>query len=126
MNDLNKLREEFEKLPVIAHGIKHRQFYFDDQDDCYTPTSSSHYHDAVYANGALDAYQEQQAKIDAIVNIVREANLSGGNSSVAIVYDEIQKLLKIPDSKVREDDALKAQLDKQNRTDFEIIEQTLK
>ena len=35
-----------------------------------------------------------KAKIDAIVSIVREADLSNGNSSVAIVHDEIMELLK--------------------------------
>lgn len=35
-----------------------------------------------------------KAKIDAIVSIVREADLSDGNSSVAIVHDEIMELLK--------------------------------
>ena len=35
-----------------------------------------------------------KAKIDAIVSVVREADLSDGNSSVAIVHDEIQELLK--------------------------------
>lgn len=64
MTDLNKLREEFETLPVIAHGLKHRQIYFDDGEDCYAPTSSTHYHDAVYANGAWYAYQEQQKLLD--------------------------------------------------------------
>ena len=52
-----------------------------------------------------DAYkagqQSKQAEIDAlknlideIVGIVREADLSDGNSSVAIVHDEIKELLK--------------------------------
>lgn len=35
-----------------------------------------------------------KSKIDAIVSIAREADLSDGNSSVAIVHDEIQELLK--------------------------------
>ena len=43
---------------------------------------------------AEQAWNARQAEIDAIVSIVREADLSDGNSSVAIVHDEIQELLK--------------------------------
>ena len=35
-----------------------------------------------------------KAKIDGIVNIIAEAYKSDGNSSVEIVHDEIQELLK--------------------------------
>lgn len=38
--------------------------------------------------------QEQQKKIDEFVSIVHEAYMSDGNSSVEIVYDKIQGLLK--------------------------------
>jgi len=47
-----------------------------------------------WINGAWYAFQEQQKKIDEIVSIVRDADLSDGDSSVAIVHDEIQELLK--------------------------------
>lgn len=63
------------------------------------------YHD-IYAKNLADKFyqagqQSKQAEIDAlknlideIVSIVREADLSDGGSSVAIVHDEIQELLK--------------------------------
>ena len=63
------------------------------------------YHDIYAKNLAEQFYQagqqSKQAEIDAlknlideIVSIVREADLSDGDSSVAIVHDEIQELLK--------------------------------
>lgn len=54
-----------------------------------------------YDNGFKAGQQSKQAEIDAlknlideIVGIVREADLSDGDSSVAIVHDKIQGLLK--------------------------------
>lgn len=63
------------------------------------------YHDIYAKNLAEQFYNASQqskqaeidalkSKIDAIVSIVREADLSDGNSSVAIVHDEIMELLK--------------------------------
>ena len=47
-----------------------------------------------FINGAWYAFQEQQKKIDDFVNIINDAYMSNGNSSVEIVYDKIQELLK--------------------------------
>lgn len=54
-----------------------------------------------YDKGFKAGQKSKQAEIDAlknlidgIVGIVREADLSDGDSSVAIVHDKIQELLK--------------------------------
>lgn len=83
------MREQFEKLPEIAELLIEAQF--DEQTGEYVSYWS---YKSGYLNGAWYAFQEQQKKIDEIVGIVREADLSNGNSSVAIVHDEIQELLK--------------------------------
>lgn len=93
-------REEFEKLPEIANILEFGLVKFKDgkyvflNSSYYLNCSASVFQHLGYLNGAWYAYQEQQKKIDAIVGIVRKADLSDGNSSVAIVHDEIQELLK--------------------------------
>ena len=94
---MSKTREEFEKLPEIAEifkGLHPTIIWFCDKSNKYA-TSFSGFDDRVmWLNGAWYAFQEQQKKIDEIVSIVRDADLSDGDSSVAIVHDEIQELLK--------------------------------
>lgn len=86
------IREEFEK----SEHIKERLAIccYDENIGYYLSIQMCDYASASYLNGAWYAFQEQQKKIDAIVSIVREADLSDGNSSVAIVHDEIMELLK--------------------------------
>lgn len=83
------MREQFEKLPEIAQLLI--EAVFNDQTGEYV---SYYAYRTGYLNGAWYAFQEQQKKIDEIVGIVCEADLSNGDSSVAIVHDEIQELLK--------------------------------
>ena len=87
------IREEFEKLPEIAARIG-VGIYWNEYQQKYQTDLSNLSPTVCYLNGAWYAFQEQQKKIDAIVSIVREADLSDGNSSVAIVHDEIMELLK--------------------------------
>ena len=87
------IREEFEKLDGIAETIKNGIYYYE-KSNSYCSAVGTSYVSLARINGAWYAFQEQQKKIDAIVSIVREADLSDGNSSVAIVHDEIMELLK--------------------------------
>ena len=86
-------REEFEKLEEVAARIGFG-IYWNEYQQKYQTDLSNLSQTVCYLNGAWYAFQQQQKKIDAIVSIVREADLSNGNSSVAIVHDEIQELLK--------------------------------
>ena len=89
------IREKFEKLPEIKLRLIGMVFCFSKSQ--YIPKNKIIKEVVVAAkevNLAWYAFQEQQKKIDAIVSIVREADLSDGDSSVAIVHDEIQELLK--------------------------------
>lgn len=91
------MREGFEKLPDIKRKMAMLIKYDADSEMYkYMGVSIDEFYAAKlnFINGAWYAYQEQQKKIDAIVGIVREADLSNGNSSVAIVHDEIQELIK--------------------------------
>lgn len=89
------MREDFERLPEIVQGLRH--CHYDESTNIYH-ADAAHVEEfewhTQFVNGAWYAFQEQQKKIDEIVGIVREADLSNGDSSVAIVHDEIQELLK--------------------------------
>ena len=85
-------REEFEKSEHIKERLA--ICYFDTNIGCYLSIQLRDYASASYLNGAWYAFQEQQKKVDAIASIITEAYMSGGNSSVEIVYDKIQELLK--------------------------------
>ncbi len=89
------IREEFEKLDEIAKKLSASDgVYWSSHHGYYNSLHEYDDYDVGFVNGAWYAFQEQQEKIDAIVSIVRDADLSDGNSSVAIVHDEIQELLK--------------------------------
>lgn len=90
---MSETREEFEKLPVVA-GILSNHVFWHDECEQYQASDDDTMDDADWLNGAWYMYKEQQKKIDEIVSIVRDADLSDGDSSVAIVHDEIQELLK--------------------------------
>ena len=97
MIDTNEMREQFEKLPEVYKKLKDLHptiVWFCDQENQYASSFEGFQNMVIWLNGALYAYQERQKMIDAIVSIVREADLSNGDSSVAIVHDEIMELLK--------------------------------
>lgn len=64
------MREEFEKLPEIAIAIK-QGIYYNERDNCYHSISGASYLAIAMINGAWYAYQEQQKKIDAIIDCVK-------------------------------------------------------
>ena len=88
------IREEFEKLPEIRKIMNENGIHFMNHSGWYEARDFKDFEYEQYINGAWYAFQEQQKKIDEIVSIVRDADLSDGDSSVAIVHDEIQELLK--------------------------------
>ena len=91
---MSKTREEFEKLPEIRKIMNENGIHFMNHSGWYEARDFKDFEYEQYINGAWYAFQEQQKKIDEIVSIVRDADLSDGDSSVAIVHDEIQELLK--------------------------------
>lgn len=88
------MRNEFEKLPEIEDGLRH----------CHYDKSTGIYHaDAAHVeefewhtqfiNGAWMAFQEQQRKIDAIINLC--SNKRGDiHWQVDSFIEEIEELLK--------------------------------
>ena len=57
-------REEFEELTGIKGLIKHEQIYWSDESDCYIAEDFDFDIDAIFANGAWYAYQEQHKKVE--------------------------------------------------------------
>ena len=88
------MREQFENLPEIRKIMNENGIYFMNHSGWYEARDFKDFEYEQYINGAWYAFQEQDKKIDAIVSIVREADLSDGISSLAIVHDEIKELLK--------------------------------
>lgn len=86
-------RKEFEENPVCKekldmcffNGVYYQPNDLDNDDDLLA---------SEFMDGAWFAFQEKQKTIDAFLKIVRDAYMSDGNSSVEIVYDKIQELLK--------------------------------
>ena len=90
------IREEFEKLDAIDRMMQLCGATYSEITRNYKIKSTGLYDVKAcsFINGAWYAFQEQQKKIDEFVSIVHEAYMSDGNSSVEIVYDKIQELLK--------------------------------
>ena len=90
------IREEFEELEAIDRLMQLCGATYSEITRNYKIKSTGLYDVEVcsFINGAWYAFQEQQKKIDEFVSIVHEAYMSDGNSSVEIVYDKIQELLK--------------------------------
>lgn len=92
------MREQFEKLPEIAETLldyKHEVVFHELENKYITPCYSTFVPEYVYfLNGAWYAFQEQQKRINEFVNIIHDAYMSVGNSSVEDVYGKIQDLLK--------------------------------
>ncbi|MEG1232289.1 MAG: hypothetical protein RSE18_00510 [Acinetobacter sp.] len=89
---MTELRKQFEALPEIKSILI--MFYFSQEDNKYKATQHWYLDKVGFINGAWYAFQEQQKKIDEFVNIINDAYMSDGNSSVEIIYDKIQELLK--------------------------------
>ena len=81
------MREQFERLPEIAAILETDDSYFDKSTNEYV----SHYSFKTgYLNGALYAFQEQQKKIDEVLNLVCKLQYSSGER----IYSEVKELLK--------------------------------
>lgn len=64
------MREDFEKLPEIAKIIpKDSAFMFSEEDNCYFDYDETRRIEG-FINGAWYAFQEQQKKIDSILDHV--------------------------------------------------------
>lgn len=63
------MREQFEKLPEIATAIK-QGIYYNERDNCYSSINGASYLVIARVNGAWYAYQEQQKKIDSMLDRV--------------------------------------------------------
>ena len=86
-----EMREQFEKLPEIKEMLLNN----DELKWCYeTNRYINHrvFQDAEtgYINGALYAFQEQQKKIDEVLNLVCKLQYSSGER----IYSEVKELLK--------------------------------
>lgn len=81
------MREEFEKLPAIKRAMKDGSVEWDDGDGCYGGDDD---YCSGYVNGAWFAYQEQQKKIDGVLDIACKHQYSNGER----IYNEIKELLK--------------------------------
>ena len=99
---MTELRKQFEALPEIERHVKNgfiefignHYFLPEHVKNDGSQAFLIHKHNVTWVNGAWWAFQEQQKKIDDFVNIIHDAYMSNGNSSVEIVYDKIQELLK--------------------------------
>lgn len=85
-------REKFEKLPEIAEKIKRSRLNFSKSLNRYLISSMSDddQFDCDFVNGALYAFQEQQKKIDEVLNLVCKLQYSSGER----IYSEVKELLK--------------------------------
>jgi hypothetical protein len=69
-----KMREQFKKLPDVHKKLKDLHptiVWFCDQENKYASSFDGFQNMVLWLNGAYYAYQEQQKKIDAIVECVK-------------------------------------------------------
>ena len=82
------MREKFEKLPEIADSLS-EHIYFG--GDGFYHSSLVNFQGLVnWLNGAWYAFQEQQKKIDEVLNLVCKLQYSSGER----IYSEVKELLK--------------------------------
>ena len=123
-DDVKALRGKFELMAEISEKLTRASLYFYKPDGVYVAKtiSDDDQFDCDFVNGAWYAFQEQQKELDKmylinfdselhldaakeeiqrlnsligeISRIVHEAHMSDGNSSVEIVYELIQEVLK--------------------------------
>ena len=70
MKTQNEMRSEFEKLEEIKTHLEHGNVFFNEEKQTYASEFSSLHVVACYVNGAWYAFQEQQKKIDTVLNYV--------------------------------------------------------
>ena len=83
------MREQFEKLPHISLVIGFLKFSEDSNDYIRIDDRIDNYALGL-VNGAWYAFQEQQKKIDEVLNLVCKLQYSSGER----IYSEVKELLK--------------------------------
>ena len=86
---MSNLREEFEKLPEISERVDDGWISF--RNGIYWNKCLQHGDD--YLNGAWHAFQEQQKKIDAVLEFIDSDEL-GHDARLGDFYRDIKELLK--------------------------------
>ena len=81
------MREEFEKLPEIADSLSDHIVFIGNK---YTTPNPSFYDLVNWLNGAWYAYQEQQNKLNGVLDLACKLQYSNGER----IYNEIKELLK--------------------------------
>ena len=81
------MREQFEKLPEIRDSISEHIVFIGNK---YTTPNPDFYDLVNWLNGAWYAFQEQQKKIDEVLNLVCKLQYSSGER----IYSEVKELLK--------------------------------
>ena len=82
------MREEFEKLPEIATSLS-QHIYFGD-DNLYHSDLINFQKLVCWINGAWYAFQEQQNKLNGVLDLACKLQYSNGER----IYNEIKELLK--------------------------------
>ena len=83
-------REFFEKLPEIRKIMNENGIYFMNHSGWYEARDFKDFEYEQYINGAWYAFQEQQKKIDEVLNLVCKLQYSSGER----IYSEVKELLK--------------------------------
>lgn len=88
------MRSEFEKLPEIAELLndKEKEFFYNEDFDVYGTNPVNDF-DAGFINGAWYAYQEQQKRIDAVLQICKSKHQKV-DYWVDHFIDDVEELLK--------------------------------
>ena len=84
------MREQFEKLPEIRKIMNENGIYFMNHSGWYEARDFKDFEYEQYINGAWYAFQEQQKKIDEVLNLVCKLQYSSGER----IYSEVKELLK--------------------------------
>lgn len=92
------MREEFESLPEIAEHLEGATW--SDATQRYVAKYVNHYRSAMFLNGAWCAYQEQQKKIEQLLDIINtgleiERNM---NNQIHSLKEKIDKAIEYLDS----------------------------
>ena len=85
------MREEFEKIPYVKSRLD--DVFFVDEENTYLPhqwDDADSVNNMHFINGAWYAFQEQQKKIDEVLNLVCKLQHSSGER----IYSEVKELLK--------------------------------
>lgn len=90
MKTQNEMRSKFEKLGDIANLIQEGGAFYCDKDDWYLCQNIDHSAIEMALDVAWYTYQEQQKKIDSVLNLVCKLQYSSGER----IYSETKGVLK--------------------------------